>query len=73
MKRVVVGVLDAISSVAFVVFLVVSVVGGYLQGGAIGAIMGLILPVVIFGLLFIQLEMNENLRAIRQQLEARQS
>jgi hypothetical protein len=85
MKHIVVYVLEKVAIVLFVLFLpagagvgyVVGDIGGEIggyDGGAIsGAIVGLIvsflLAVLAFGIIFVLLEMNESLRAIRQQME----
>jgi hypothetical protein len=73
MKRFIVEVLEKSSIVLLCLVLLVGLIAGYASGGAIGAIVGLIgaavIGVMTFGVLFVLLEMNESLRAIRQQGE----
>lgn len=73
MKRFIVEVLEKSSIVLLFLVLLVGLIAGYASGGAIGAIVGLIgaavIGVMTFGVLFVLLEMNESLRAIRQQGE----
>jgi hypothetical protein len=73
MKRFIVEVLEKSSIVLLFLVLLVGLIAGYASGGAIGAIVGLIgaavIGVMTFGVLFVLLEMNESLRAIRQQVE----
>ncbi len=73
MKRFIVEVLEKSSIVLLCLVLLVGLIAGYASGGAIGAIVGLIgaavIGVMTFGVLFVLLEMNESLRAIRQQVE----
>jgi membrane associated rhomboid family serine protease len=73
MKRFIVEVLEKSSIVLLFLVLLVGLIAGYATGGFLGAIVGLIAAAVIgvmtFGVLFVLLEMNESLRAIRQQGE----
>ncbi|WP_019013150.1 hypothetical protein [Elioraea tepidiphila] len=73
MQRFILEVLEKSSMVLLVLVLLVGLIAGYTTGGVIGAIVGLIAATVIgvmtFGVLFVLLEMNESLRAIRQQVE----
>jgi hypothetical protein len=73
MKRFIVEVLEKSSLVLLVLVLLVGLIAGYATGGVLGAIVGLIaaalIAVMTFGVLFVLLEMNESLRAIRQQGE----
>lgn len=81
MKRLIVSSIEPLSAVVIVLMLMVGLIGGagvgYHLGGAalavVGAILGVIayfaLAVLIFGALFILLEMDESLRAIRALLE----
>jgi hypothetical protein len=76
-KHVIIQILDKASVVLFIIVVLGGLISGYQAGGFMGAIGGLITSVIIavffFGILFVQLEMNENLRAIRQQLEKSQT
>lgn len=73
MKRFIVEVLEKSSIVLLFLVLLAGLGAGYGTGGVLGAIVGLIAAAVIavmtFGVLFVLLEMNESLRAIRQQVE----
>ena len=73
MKRLIVGSIEILSLVLIAIFLLMGLVGGYQAGGVLGALIGIIVSfafsVVIFGALFILLEMSDALRAIRQLLE----
>lgn len=73
MKRFIVEVLEKSSMVLLVLVLLIGLIAGYATGDVLGAIVGLIAATVIavmtFGVLFVLLEMNESLRAIRQQVE----
>ena len=73
MKRLIIGSIDILAVVGVVVVLLAGLINGYLAGGAIGAIIGLVvsfvIAVTVFGALFILLEMNDSLRAIRKSLE----
>jgi hypothetical protein len=72
-KRFIVDVLEKSGMVLLVLLLLIGLIAGYATGKVIGAIGGLITAAVIavmtFGVLFVLLEMNESLRAIRQQVE----
>jgi hypothetical protein len=74
MKRLIVQAVDALSVIGVLVLLVGGLVGGYQAGGGPGAIGGLlaafVASIVIFGALFIFLEMNQALRDIRRLLES---
>jgi hypothetical protein len=74
MKRFIVEVLEKSSIVLLVLVLLAGLIAGYAAGNVLGAIVGLIAATVIavmtFGILFVLLEMNESLRAIRQQGES---
>ncbi len=73
MKRLIVGSIEILSLVLIAIFLLIGLIGGYQSGDVLGAILGVIISfafsVVIFGALFILLEMSDSLRAIRQLLE----
>ena len=73
MKDFIVNSLELISKVAFVLLVAAGFFAGAGTGRPGGAIVGLIgafvVGVVFFGVLFVLLEMNENLRAIRKSLE----
>lgn len=73
MKRFIVEVLEKSSIVLLFLVLLVGLIAGYATGDVLGAIVGLIAAAVIavmtFGVLFVLLEMNESLRAIRQHVE----
>ncbi len=73
MKRLIVGSIEILSLVLIAIFLLIGLIGGYQSGDVLGAITGVIISfafsVVIFGALFILLEMSDSLRAIRQLLE----
>ncbi|TVR99611.1 MAG: hypothetical protein EA406_02960 [Rhodospirillales bacterium] len=69
----IVGALEKFSIALVGVLFLVGLIAGYQAGGVGGAIVGLVfaflIAVLFFGILFIQLEMNESLRAIRNALE----
>jgi hypothetical protein len=73
MKQMIVQSLEMLSSALFVLVIVIGFLGGAMSGGFMGAIVGLIVAavwaVIAFGIIFLLLEMNENLRAIRGQLD----
>jgi hypothetical protein len=73
MKQMIVQSLEMLSSALFILVIVIGFLGGAVNGGFLGAIVGLIVAgvwaVIAFGILFLLLEMNENLRAIRGQLD----
>ncbi len=73
MKRMIVELLEKFSIGLVGLLLLVGLIAGYAAGGVGVAIVGLIvaflIAVLFFGILFIQLEMNESLRAIRKTLE----
>lgn len=75
MKRLIVGSLEILSIVLIVIVVLAGLINGFLAAGVLGAIAGAIVgfagAVVVFGALLTLLEINESLRAIRQQLEAR--
>lgn len=72
MKHFIIKTLEAVSIVIICFLLVMGVSTGYNSNGEIGAIVGLIAAllasVFFFGIVFILMEMNESLHAIRQQL-----
>lgn len=72
MKHFMVQTLEKLSILIVCLVLIAGLVGGYNSNGGLGAVLGLIgsllFSVFFFGILFILLEMNESLRAIRQQL-----
>lgn len=74
MKRLIVQTLEKSSIAMVAILLLVGLIGGYASGGIGAAILGflvcLVIAVLFFGILFVQLEMNENLRAIRGRLES---
>ena len=74
MKRLIVGSIEILSFILIVIFVLAGLISGFQGGGAVGAVAGFIVSfaaaVVVFGALFILLEMNESLRAIRRLLEA---
>ena len=74
MNRLIVGSIEILSFVLIVIFILVGLISGFQGGGAVGAVAGFVVSfaaaVVVFGALFILLEMNESLRAIRRLLEA---
>lgn len=74
MKKLVILALDK-GSIAFLVLIIVAgFVSGYtthdFSTGVVGAIFAFIFAVPFFGFLFLMLEMNENLTAIRKALES---
>jgi hypothetical protein len=78
MKRLIVGSIEALSTIVILLMLLGGLIGGMEQGhyagnALLGAVVGLAMAfaaaVLVFGVLFILLEMNENLRAIRAALE----
>ncbi len=73
MKRIIVGTLDKIAVAAVILLLLAGLVIGWDAGEEVGAIGGLIVAfgvsVVIFGALFILLEMNASLLSILNILE----
>lgn len=73
MKHTIVQILDKASVALFVIVLLGGLISGYQAGGFVGAIGGLITSLIVavffFGILFVQLEINDNLRAIRRQME----
>jgi hypothetical protein len=73
-KRLIVGSIEMLSVILSVLSLLIGLFSGWAAAGLWGALGGLIVAfvgtIVIFGALFILLEMNESLRAIRQQLDA---
>ena len=73
MKRLVVRTIEAISGFCIALLLLAGLMAGYNYAGVAGAIGGLIAAffasVLVFGVLFILLEQNENLREIRRMLE----
>lgn len=77
MKHFVIQFLDKLSIVLFVLLVLAGFGMGYQQSGIAGAILGLLgsflAGALMFGALFILLEMNENLRAIRKATESKQS
>ncbi len=73
MKALIVNSLELICKIGIFVFAFMGVVSGWSGGGIMGAIAGLLLSFVVstilFGFLFVLIEMNENTRAIRSLLE----
>lgn len=73
MKHLIVQTLEKASIALAGLVLLVGLIGGFMADGVGTAIVGLIVALVFcvffFGILFVALEMNESLRAIRQQLE----
>ena len=76
MKQLIIKLIDKSSVAVAVLLLIFGFIVGYAVNGSLTAIIGLILAfiidVMVFGLLFIVLDSNEQLRAIRKQLEAAQ-
>lgn len=72
MKSLIVQTIDKVSVGLAIVVLLIGLIAGYSYAGIGTAIVGLVIAFVFvvffFGILFVQLEMNENLRAIRQEL-----
>lgn len=78
MKRLIVRTLEVLSSVIIVIMWVSGAVGGYGAApaagvdpwlGALGGLLGaFVFSSLLFGFLFVLLEMNENMRAIRQHM-----
>ena len=73
MRRLVVGSLEALASILFIAFVLGGLLFGYFYrglGGALAVGIGsFLVGVVVFGGLFLLLEMNERLAAIRVALE----
>ena len=74
MKRLIVDFLEKFSIFLAGLLLLIGLIAGYAADGFGTAIVGLILAsliaVLFFGILFVQLEMNESLRAIRKAMES---
>lgn len=75
MKRLIIGTLEVFSHGLIILFLLAGLVLGYEAGDLIGAVVGVVaaflLSVMIFGLLFIALDISESLREIRELLQNR--
>lgn len=73
MKRLIVGSIEILSMILIAIFLLMGLIMGYAGGEILGSLVGVVVSfafsVVVFGALFILLEMSEALRAIRQLLE----
>jgi hypothetical protein len=74
MKQLIVQSLEKLSTACVVVLLLAGLIIGYQMADATGAIVGLVIAffisVVTFGMLFIALEANQNLRDIRSLLQS---
>ncbi len=75
MKRLIIGTLEVFSHGLIILFLLAGLVLGYEAGDLIGAVVGLVtaflLSVMIFGFLFIALDMSETLHEILKLLQNR--
>ncbi len=73
MKRLIIGTLEVFSHGLIILFLLAGLGLGYQAGDLIGAVVGLVaaflLSVMIFGLVFIALDISETLREIRKLLQ----
>jgi heme/copper-type cytochrome/quinol oxidase subunit 3 len=72
-KRLVVGTIEALASISTTALVLAGLVVGHVAGGMVGALLGgaaaFLAVVIVFGALFILLEMNERPDAIRVALE----
>jgi hypothetical protein len=77
MRRLIIGALDTFLEVVAVLILVIGAIGGWSASGPVGAILGFIgafvICVISMGILFVIMEMNENITEIRAQLERAES
>jgi hypothetical protein len=77
MRRLIIGALDTFLEVVAVLILVIGAIGGWSASGPVGAILGFIgafiICVISMGILFVIMEMNENIAEVRAQLERAES
>lgn len=75
MKRIIVGSLEVVSLILFVLVLLASAAVGYqearIPGAIVASTVAFISGILMFGTLFILLEINESLREIRKSLKPR--
>jgi TRAP-type C4-dicarboxylate transport system permease small subunit len=82
MKRFIVKCVEIVSYIGFFAFIIAGASGGYQRvsdlGGAkpvwgivLGAILGFVLAVIVFGVLFLLLDIADNTRRTRELLERR--
>ena len=73
MKELIVGSLELISKIAIIIMIVLGFLGGLSTGKTwnafIGASIAFVAGVVVFGVIFVLLEINTNIRAIRKHFE----
>ena len=73
MKDLIINSLELLCTIGVVLLLLAGVIGGALTGNPFVAIAGLliafILSTIIFGILFLLIDINDNLRALRYAVE----